>query len=101
MYDYKAANKDEMSFQKGQLITVLNKDNPDWWKGEVAGVIGLFPTNYVTMTTECDPSQQCEYYELLDKFLFPHQSSELFVYKARVGKYKLKWIKLIVLEITF
>uniref|UniRef100_A0A671LE29 Intersectin-2-like n=1 Tax=Sinocyclocheilus anshuiensis TaxID=1608454 RepID=A0A671LE29_9TELE len=58
MYDYKAANKDEMSFQKGQLITVLNKDNPDWWKGEVAGVIGLFPTNYVKMTTECDPSQQ-------------------------------------------
>uniref|UniRef100_A0A8C2DZ74 Intersectin 2a n=1 Tax=Cyprinus carpio TaxID=7962 RepID=A0A8C2DZ74_CYPCA len=58
MYDYKAANKDEMSFQKGQLITVLNKDNPDWWKGEVAGLIGLFPTNYVKMTTECDPSQQ-------------------------------------------
>ncbi|XP_058612265.1 intersectin-2a isoform X2 [Onychostoma macrolepis] len=58
MYDYKAANKDEMSFQKGQLITVLNKDNPDWWKGEVTGVIGLFPTNYVKMTTECDPSQQ-------------------------------------------
>uniref|UniRef100_A0A672QE81 Intersectin-2-like n=1 Tax=Sinocyclocheilus grahami TaxID=75366 RepID=A0A672QE81_SINGR len=58
MYDYKAANKDEMSFQKGQLITVFNKDNPDWWKGEVAGVVGLFPTNYVKMTTECDPSQQ-------------------------------------------
>ncbi|XP_067272987.1 intersectin-2a isoform X3 [Pseudorasbora parva] len=58
MYDYKATSKDEMSFQKGQLITVLNKDNPDWWRGEVAGVIGLFPTNYVTMTTECDPSQQ-------------------------------------------
>ncbi|ROL51010.1 Intersectin-2 [Anabarilius grahami] len=58
MYDYKAASKDEMSFQKGQLIIVLNKDNPDWWKGEVAGVIGLFPTNYVKMTTECDPSQQ-------------------------------------------
>ncbi|XP_051951880.1 intersectin-2a isoform X1 [Xyrauchen texanus] len=58
MYDYKAANEDEMSFQKGQLITVHNKDNPDWWKGEVGGVVGLFPTNYVKMTTECDPSQQ-------------------------------------------
>uniref|UniRef100_A0A8C1VIL7 Intersectin 2a n=1 Tax=Cyprinus carpio TaxID=7962 RepID=A0A8C1VIL7_CYPCA len=58
MYDYKAASKDEMSFQKGQLITVFNKDNLDWWKGEVAGVVGLFPTNYVKMTTESDPSQQ-------------------------------------------
>ncbi|KAK3506610.1 hypothetical protein QTP70_011057 [Hemibagrus guttatus] len=58
MYDYKAANGDEMTFQKGQLINVLNKDDSDWWKGEINGVTGLFPTNYVKMTTECDPSQQ-------------------------------------------
>ncbi|KAF7694482.1 intersectin-2a isoform X2 [Silurus meridionalis] len=58
MYDYKAANGDEMTFQKGQLINVLNKDDSDWWKGEINGVTGLFPTNYVKMTTESDPSQQ-------------------------------------------
>ncbi|XP_030638806.1 intersectin-2a [Chanos chanos] len=60
MYDYKAANDDEMSFLKGQLINVLNKDDPDWWKGELNGVTGLFPTNYVTQTTDSDPSQQCK-----------------------------------------
>ncbi|KAJ7990976.1 hypothetical protein DPEC_G00292450 [Dallia pectoralis] len=59
MYDYKAANEDEMSFSKGQLISVFDKNNPDWWKGEVNGVTGLFPTNYVKMTTtDTDPSQQ-------------------------------------------
>uniref|UniRef100_A0AAY4D1R3 Intersectin 2a n=1 Tax=Denticeps clupeoides TaxID=299321 RepID=A0AAY4D1R3_9TELE len=58
MYDYKAASEDEMSFSKGQLINVLNKDDTDWWKGELSGVTGLFPTNYVKMTTESDPSQQ-------------------------------------------
>ncbi|XP_071368727.1 intersectin-2b [Centroberyx affinis] len=59
MYDYSAANEDEMSFSKGQLINVLDKNNPDWWKGEINGVTGLFPTNYVKMTTtESDPSQQ-------------------------------------------
>ncbi|KAF7662105.1 hypothetical protein LDENG_00246270 [Lucifuga dentata] len=58
-YDYTAANKDELSFSKGQLISVLDKNDPDWWKGELNGVTGLFPTNYVTMTTaEADPSQQ-------------------------------------------
>ncbi len=95
MYDYKAANKDEMSFQKGQLISVLNKDNPDWWKGEVAGVIGLLPTNYVKMTTECDPSQQCEYYEsyLISSCFHIRFQSSLFIRQA--------WVKLIVLEITF
>lgn len=64
MYDYAAANQDELSFSKGQLINILDKTNPDWWKGEVKGVTGLLPTNYVKMTTDSDPSQQCE-------FLFP------------------------------
>ncbi|XP_072297673.1 intersectin-2a [Eucyclogobius newberryi] len=59
MYDYTAANPDELSFSKGQLISVLDKTNPDWWKGEANGVIGLLPTNYIKMTTESDPSQQC------------------------------------------
>lgn len=61
MYDYAAANQDELSFSKGQLINVWDKTNPDWWKGEVQGVTGLLPTNYVKMTTDSDPSQQCEF----------------------------------------
>ncbi|XP_039455276.1 intersectin-2a isoform X1 [Oreochromis aureus] len=59
MYDYTAANQDELSFSKGQLINILDKTNPDWWKGEANRVTGLLPTNYVKMTTESDPSQQC------------------------------------------
>ncbi|KAM4680143.1 intersectin-2 isoform 1-T2 [Amazona ochrocephala] len=58
MYDYMANNEDELSFSKGQLINVLNKDDADWWQGEISGVTGLFPSNYVKMTTDCDPSQQ-------------------------------------------
>ncbi|XP_065784733.1 intersectin-2 isoform X2 [Muntiacus reevesi] len=58
MYDYTANNEDELNFSKGQLINVLNKDDPDWWQGEISGVTGLFPSNYVKMTTDADPSQQ-------------------------------------------
>ncbi|XP_054332522.1 intersectin-2 isoform X4 [Pongo pygmaeus] len=58
MYDYAANNEDELSFSKGQLINVMNKDDPDWWQGEINGVAGLFPSNYVKMTTDSDPSQQ-------------------------------------------
>lgn len=60
MYDYQAANEDEISFSSSKLINVLDKSNPDWWKGEIDGVTGLFPTNYVRMTTDSDPSQQCK-----------------------------------------
>lgn len=60
MYDYMANNEDELTFSKGQLINVLNKDDADWWQGEINGVTGLFPSNYVKMTTDSDPSQQCK-----------------------------------------
>ncbi|XP_069461955.1 intersectin-2 isoform X2 [Ambystoma mexicanum] len=58
MYDYIANNEDELNFTKGQLINVISKDDPDWWQGEINGATGLFPSNYVTMTTDSDPSQQ-------------------------------------------
>uniref|UniRef100_A0A8C2LNC6 Intersectin-1 n=1 Tax=Cricetulus griseus TaxID=10029 RepID=A0A8C2LNC6_CRIGR len=60
MYDYTAQNDDELAFSKGQIINVLNKEDPDWWKGEVSGQVGLFPSNYVKLTTDMDPSQQCK-----------------------------------------
>uniref|UniRef100_A0A8V0Y9F5 Intersectin-1 n=1 Tax=Gallus gallus TaxID=9031 RepID=A0A8V0Y9F5_CHICK len=60
MYDYTAQNDDELAFNKGQIINVLNKEDPDWWKGEVNGQVGLFPSNYVKLTTDMDPSQQCK-----------------------------------------
>ncbi|TSO67474.1 Intersectin-2 [Bagarius yarrelli] len=59
VYDYTAANQDELSFSKSQLINVLDRNDPDWWKGEINGVTGLIPSNYVKLTTsESDPSQQ-------------------------------------------
>ncbi|KAI3362814.1 hypothetical protein L3Q82_001861 [Scortum barcoo] len=48
MYDYVAQNDDELAFLKGQVITVLNKDDCDWWKGELNGREGLFPSNYTS-----------------------------------------------------
>ncbi|XP_029001279.1 intersectin-2b isoform X2 [Betta splendens] len=59
IYDYTAANEDEMSFSKDQVISVLDNNNPDWWKGEFNGNTGLFPTNYVKpLSGDSDPSQQ-------------------------------------------
>ncbi|KAF5909210.1 intersectin-1 isoform X1, partial [Clarias magur] len=67
MYDYTAQNDDELPFGKGQIINVLSREDPDWWKGELNGSIGLFPSNYVKLTTDTDPSQQwCADLHLLD-----------------------------------
>jgi len=47
LYDYQAQQYDELSFVKGNVITVLSKDHPDWWTGELNGNTGIFPANFV------------------------------------------------------
>ncbi|CRL03448.1 CLUMA_CG016510, isoform A [Clunio marinus] len=47
MYPYKAQNDDELNFEPDDIISVLSRDEPDWWRGELNGITGLFPSNYV------------------------------------------------------
>ncbi|XP_032595566.1 intersectin-1 isoform X3 [Drosophila grimshawi] len=47
LYPYKAQNDDELSFEKDDIISVLGRDEPEWWRGELSGLSGLFPSNYV------------------------------------------------------
>lgn len=53
MYPYTAQNSDELTFQKDDVINVINKDDPDWWKGDLNGMIGVFPSNYVVVANSC------------------------------------------------
>lgn len=57
LFPFVAQHEDELSFQKGQVVTVLSKEDPSWWKGELAGHVGLFPSNYVE---PLDRADKCE-----------------------------------------
>ena len=61
IYSYTAAGEDELTFNKGSVITVLSKES-EWWKGELNGIVGVFPSNYVQPLSELQPpsTQQCE-----------------------------------------
>jgi len=48
VYKYQRQNADELSFEKGCVINVIDKLDPDWWTGELNGQTGVFPSNYVT-----------------------------------------------------
>jgi len=48
LYKYAKQNPDELDFDKGSVINVINKVDADWWTGELNGTTGLFPSNYVT-----------------------------------------------------
>lgn len=41
LYPYKSQNDDELSFEKDDIISVLGRDEPEWWRGECNGLSGL------------------------------------------------------------
>jgi hypothetical protein len=45
-WDFAATDTDELSFKKGDVITILEEDD-DWWVGELNGKKGTLPRNYV------------------------------------------------------
>lgn len=61
-YSYKAQNEDELSLMKGDIITVISKDlqDPGWWKGELNGLVGVFPDNFVALISNNDEKNTLE-----------------------------------------
>ncbi|RAL08441.1 putative actin binding protein [Aspergillus homomorphus CBS 101889] len=49
LYDYEAAEDNELSFPEGAKITHIEFPDDDWWLGRYNGKSGLFPANYVQL----------------------------------------------------
>ena len=48
VHAFASQNGDELSFEAGEVIALLSKDEPDWWRGQIGeDRVGVFPANYV------------------------------------------------------
>ncbi|KAB5587193.1 hypothetical protein PHYPO_G00010270 [Pangasianodon hypophthalmus] len=59
LYPFSSSNDEELNFEKGEVMEVLEKpeNDPEWWKCRKAdGQVGLVPKNYVTILHESQNS---------------------------------------------
>jgi hypothetical protein len=55
-YDYTPSQDTELELRRGDVITVIDNNDPDWWDGRLerdgAVLRGFFPSNYVSKISD-------------------------------------------------
>eukprot|EP00730_Choanoeca_flexa_P004575 TRINITY_DN11737_c0_g1_i7.p1 TRINITY_DN11737_c0_g1~~TRINITY_DN11737_c0_g1_i7.p1 ORF type:complete len:124 (+),score=14.81 TRINITY_DN11737_c0_g1_i7:141-512(+) len=58
LFDYEAADDDELSLVEGELITNVKQEEGGWWEGtSPSGKTGMFPDNFVEVVPDAAPAK--------------------------------------------
>ena len=62
-FDYQGVEDDELTIEKGDIITDVIKHDGGWWEGACNGKKGMFPDNFVKVSSIA--SEMLQNYSLL------------------------------------
>ncbi|XP_006869230.1 PREDICTED: SH3 and cysteine-rich domain-containing protein [Chrysochloris asiatica] len=59
LYKFVPQENEDLEMRPGDLITVLEDSNEDWWKGKIQDRTGFFPANFVQRVQEDEKIFRC------------------------------------------
>ncbi|XP_060036546.1 SH3 and cysteine-rich domain-containing protein isoform X3 [Erinaceus europaeus] len=59
LYKFVPQENEDLEMRPGDMITLLEDSNEDWWKGKIQDRIGFFPANFVQRVQENEKIFRC------------------------------------------
>jgi len=56
LYDYEVQSTNDLALKAGDVVTVIDRSDSDWWLGEIGETQGYFPANYVELLGDEPPA---------------------------------------------
>jgi len=52
LYGYVSENSDELGFGEGDILSIVDKTEGEWWKAEKEGLVYIVPASYMEEVME-------------------------------------------------